>query len=128
MKLSVRELVFGAPRLLEWLGWSITKRPHLLGTPSQPICHPYTKLTSVNPSRGSIADGMPWLVCQGRKPAASTTSSPSHVLHAKLQGRFRSCRNEVKSPLHEPARKLPDIIITMYIITMVETGGGMARR
>ena len=32
MKLSVSGLIFGAPRLLEWLGWSITKRPHLLGT------------------------------------------------------------------------------------------------
>ena len=31
MKVSVVDLVFDAPRLLEWLGWSITKRPHLLG-------------------------------------------------------------------------------------------------
>ena len=31
MKVSVMDLVFDAPRLLEWLGWSITKRPHLLG-------------------------------------------------------------------------------------------------
>ena len=37
MKVSVVDLVFDAPRLLEWLGWSITKRPHLLGAhPSLP--------------------------------------------------------------------------------------------
>lgn len=40
MKMSVVDLVFGAPRLLEWLGWNITKRPHLLGTPMHP--HPMT--------------------------------------------------------------------------------------
>ena len=40
MKMSVVDLVFGAPRLLEWLGWSITKRPHLLGAPMHP--HPMT--------------------------------------------------------------------------------------
>lgn len=34
--MSVVDLVFGAPRLLEWLGWSITKRPHLLGIPTHP--------------------------------------------------------------------------------------------
>ena len=35
MKVSVMDLVFDAPRLLEWLGWSITKRPHLLGAHRQ---------------------------------------------------------------------------------------------
>ncbi|BDA43155.1 Serine/threonine-protein kinase ATR at C-terminar half [Coccomyxa sp. Obi] len=30
-KVSVRELIFGAPRLLEWIGWNIVKRDHLLG-------------------------------------------------------------------------------------------------
>ena len=45
MKLSVGELIFGAPRLLEWLGWSITKRPHLLGPPTHPYCHALPRST-----------------------------------------------------------------------------------
>ena len=36
MKMSVVDLVFDAPRLLEWLGWSVTKRPHLFWYASQP--------------------------------------------------------------------------------------------
>ena len=35
MNVSVMDLVFDASRLLEWLGWSITKRPHLLGMHSR---------------------------------------------------------------------------------------------
>ena len=41
MKVSVVDLVFDAPRLLEWLGWSVTKRPHLLGTDHSLPCLPF---------------------------------------------------------------------------------------
>ncbi len=59
MKLSVRELVFGAPRLLEWLGWSITKRPHLLGMPSQPYCNPRTMLICQSTNHRAAQ----WMAC-----------------------------------------------------------------
>jgi hypothetical protein len=31
-RVSLQQLVFGSPRLLEWLGWNIVQRESLLGT------------------------------------------------------------------------------------------------
>ena len=35
---SVRDLIFGAPRLLEWIGLNTVKRDQLLGRSPSPFC------------------------------------------------------------------------------------------
>lgn len=57
----MRELVFEAPSLLEWIGWNIVKRDHLLGSFSTPVpvfcfseseCVPWTLLYRFAKSSG----------------------------------------------------------------------------
>ncbi len=55
-KVSVRELIFGAPRLLEWIGWNIVKRDHLLGSFCSPfLCLGYPNLKLKGTSALDIA-------------------------------------------------------------------------
>lgn len=127
MKLSVRDLVFGAPRLLEWLGWSITKRPHLLGTPANPSLQPCAPC-----SRSSLSQHLAW-----HTPVSPSGPQPSSIrcafravqlrgIMARQQRRRRECAGELANLLEQSEAKVVEEMLTHALPPLVEAGNRAA--